>query len=179
MKIAVACIGTEVSEHFGHCETFCIFETEQNNIQSEQIVQNPGHQPKFLPNFLGEMGVGVVISGGMGGGAMQLFQEKNISVITGARGNARMAVERYLAGELQSAGVTCHRHEHADTCGGHHHSHGGCGGIIMVVAAAGIIMNHNVFIVKYWGIFSARKMPYFHTSSFPKIQTFPYIFYIP
>lgn len=129
MKIAVACVGTEVSEHFGHCETFCIFETEQNNIQSEQIVQNPGHQPKFLPNFLSEMGVSVVISGGMGGGAMQLFQEKNITVITGAKGNARMAVERYLAGELQSAGVTCHRHEHADTCGGHHHGHGGgCGG---------------------------------------------------
>lgn len=28
MKIAVACMGTQVSGHFGHCETFTLYDTE-------------------------------------------------------------------------------------------------------------------------------------------------------
>ena len=41
------------------------------------------------------MGVNVVISGGMGGGAVNIFNEKDIEVIVGASGNAKAAVEAY------------------------------------------------------------------------------------
>jgi len=119
MKIAVACMGELVAQHFGHCEGFCIFETENGQIIGEKTVTNPGHKPGFLPNFLGDMGIEVMISGGMGGGAIEIFNERKIEVITGAEGNSRNAVESYLKGELKSTGSVCHEHKHAHECGNH------------------------------------------------------------
>ena len=84
MKIAVASEGKMVTGHFGHCESFNIFEVENNRIVKNESIPNPGHKPGFLPNFLNDMGVKVIISGGMGGGAIEIFNEKDIEVITGA-----------------------------------------------------------------------------------------------
>ena len=120
MKIAVAGMGKTVAGHFGHCENFIIYECDENKITSEKSVPNPGHKPGFLPNFLGDMGVEVIISGGMGGGAVDIFNERNIEVIIGIQGDATAAVEKYLKGELISTGSICHNHEHADECGEHH-----------------------------------------------------------
>ena len=57
------------------------------------------------------------IAGGMGGGAVEIFNERNIEVVVGASGDARMAVESYLRGDLHSTGSVCHEHAHADECG--------------------------------------------------------------
>ena len=70
MKIAVAAMGNSVAGHFGHCENFIFFDTEDGKIISENSVPNPGHRPGFLPNFLADNGAQVIISGGMGGGAV-------------------------------------------------------------------------------------------------------------
>ena len=59
-------------------------------------------KPGFLPNFLNDRGVNVIISGGMGGGA---------------RGDAKTAAEQYLQGKLESTGSICHEHQHHDECG--------------------------------------------------------------
>lgn len=112
MKIAVASEGKMVTEHFGHCENFSIFDVENNQIVKTQSIPNPGHRPGFLPNFLNDMGVNVIISGGMGGGAIEIFNEKGIEVITGATGNAEVVVNTYLEGKLKSTGAVCHEHHH-------------------------------------------------------------------
>ena len=117
MKIAVAAMGNMVAGHFGHCENFIIFETENGKIVSENSIPNPGHKPGFLPNFLGDKGVEVIIAGGMGGGAVDIFNERNIEVIVGAQGQARQMVELYLKGELKSTGSICHEHQHRGECG--------------------------------------------------------------
>ena len=78
MKISVACMGTQVAGHFGHCENFRLYDTADQAITSEISVANPGHRPGFLPNFLGDMGANVIIAGGMGGGAVEIFNERNI-----------------------------------------------------------------------------------------------------
>ncbi|MDD4842900.1 MAG: NifB/NifX family molybdenum-iron cluster-binding protein [Anaerotignum sp.] len=119
MKIAVACMGGLVAQHFGHCESFNLFDTENGKITEAKKVANPGHKPGFLPNFLGDLGVEIIISGGMGGGAVEIFNERNIEVIVGAEGDAKQAVESYLKGELKSTGSVCHDHMHADECGEH------------------------------------------------------------
>ena len=121
MKISVAANGTMITGHFGHCENFIIFDTENGQITAENSVPNPGHKPGFLPNFLADMGVKVIISGGMGGGAVDIFNERDVEVILGAQGDARAAVESYLKGELKSTGSVCH-HE-----GEHEHEHSNCG----------------------------------------------------
>lgn len=119
MKIAVACNGSEIWPHFGHCENFNLYDTENGVITKEENIPNPGHRPGFLPNFLADKGVEVIIAGGMGGGAVEIFNERNIEVIVGASGAAKTAVEAYLKGELHSTGSVCHEHQHADECGSH------------------------------------------------------------
>lgn len=116
MKIAVASEGKTVTEHFGHCEGFAIFNVENATITGKEFIGNPGHRPGFLPVFLHEKGVNVIISGGMGGGAVDIFNEKGIEVITGASGNAEDAANSYLQGKLKSTGSVCHEHQHADEC---------------------------------------------------------------
>ena len=119
MKIVVACMGKTVAGHFGHCENFTFFDTEDGKIVAENSVPNPGHRPGFLPNFLADRGAKVIIAGGMGGGAVDIFNERDVEVIVGAQGDARAAVEAYLKGELISTGSVCHEHAHADECGEH------------------------------------------------------------
>ncbi|PYG89066.1 putative Fe-Mo cluster-binding NifX family protein [Ruminiclostridium sufflavum DSM 19573] len=119
MKIAVASEGKAVTEHFGHCEGFNIFTVQGNEITKSEFIQNPGHKPGFLPNYLNDLGVNVIISGGMGGGAIEIFDEKGITVVTGAAGDAEENVKSYMAGRLESTGSVCQKHEHSDSCGGH------------------------------------------------------------
>ena len=119
MKIAVAAMGKTVAGHFGHCENFIFFDVEDGKIVGEQSVANPGHRPGFLPNFLADNGAEVIIAGGMGGGAVEIFNERNVEVIVGATGDAQAAVEAYLSGNLVSTGSICHEHQHAGECGNH------------------------------------------------------------
>jgi predicted Fe-Mo cluster-binding NifX family protein len=117
MKIAVASENEVVTEHFGHCVNFNIFEADNGQILKSESIPNPGHKPGFLPNYLNDLGVNVIISGGMGGGAIEIFNEKGIEVIVGASGEAKKAAEAYLQGMLQSTGSVCHEHQHHDECG--------------------------------------------------------------
>lgn len=119
LKIAVASEGDLVTEHFGHCESFTIFTSEDGVVVNEEKIANPGHKPGFLPNFLADQGVKVMISGCMGGGAVDVFNSRNVEVITGAEGLAAEVVEKYLKGEISSNGAVCHKHEHSHECGKH------------------------------------------------------------
>jgi predicted Fe-Mo cluster-binding NifX family protein len=117
MKIAVASDNGMVTEHFGHCEEFMVFDAKNNQIVKSETIANPGHRPGFLPNFLAERGINVIISGGMGGGAVEIFNKRNIEVIVGAKGSAKAVVEAYLQDSLKSTGSVCHEHNHHDECG--------------------------------------------------------------
>ncbi|MGI6607228.1 MAG: NifB/NifX family molybdenum-iron cluster-binding protein [Peptococcia bacterium] len=117
MRIAIASENEMVTEHFGHCSNFNIFEADKGQITKSESIPNPGHRPGFLPNFLNDMGVNVIISGGMGGGAIEIFNEKGIEVIVGASGNAKAVAEAYLQGSLKSTGSVCHEHQHHGECG--------------------------------------------------------------
>ena len=119
MKIAVAAMGTQVAGHFGHCENFIFFDTADDKIVAVNSVPNPGHRPGFQPNVLADTGRQVRISGGKGGGAVDIFNERGVEVIVGVQGEAQTAVETYLRGELISTGSICHQHEHAHECGEH------------------------------------------------------------
>lgn len=117
MKIAIATEGDSVSEHFGHCEGFTIFEVENKTAMGRQFVGNPGHKPGFLPNYLNEQGVNVIIAGGMGGGAIEIFNEKGIKVITGVNGGLEETINKFLKDELETSGRVCNQHQHAGECG--------------------------------------------------------------
>ncbi|HFL3828432.1 TPA: NifB/NifX family molybdenum-iron cluster-binding protein [Clostridioides difficile] len=116
MKIAIASEGKLVSGHFGHCEGFTMYEVEEDKIINSKFIPNPGHRPGYLPVFLKENGANVIISGGMGGTAQQLFNENGIKVVVGAEGNCDEIVQSYLKGELKSTGSVCEEHAHEGHC---------------------------------------------------------------
>ena len=119
LKIAVASSGSDATEHFGHCELFLIFSICDKKIVSREAIPNPGHKPGFLPNYLADQGVNVIMSGGMGSSAIDLFNQHDIEVVTGVSGDAESAVNAYLAGDLKSTGSICHEHAFESECGGH------------------------------------------------------------
>ena len=116
MKIAIASDGKNVSQHFGHCEGFTIYEVAEGKILSNEFTQNPGHKPGYLPVFLKELNVDVIIAGGMGETAQQLFNERNIEVIVGTQGLCDDTINKYVKGDLKSTGSVCTEHEHEGHC---------------------------------------------------------------
>lgn len=112
MKIAVAAIGHSVARHFGHCESFVFYDIENGAVVAETVVPNPGHRPGFLPNFLADRGAQAVIAGGMGGGAVDIFNERGVAVVVGAEGDTKAAAEAYAKGALVSTGEVCRAHDY-------------------------------------------------------------------
>jgi len=110
MKYAVPIDGGSVSEHFGHCEKFAIFEVDQKKqeIIGREFLTPPAHEPGVLPGWLAEKGVNTVIAGGMGSRAQMLFQQNNITVITGAtENNPEQAVIKHIKNDLKSGENIC------------------------------------------------------------------------
>jgi predicted Fe-Mo cluster-binding NifX family protein len=112
MKIAVASEGSRVSAHFGHCEGFTTYSVENGEATNKQFVPSPGHKPGYLPVFLREQNVDVIIAGGMGEAAKDLFVENGIEVFVGVDGQSDIAAQQYAKGLLKSTGTICTEHNH-------------------------------------------------------------------
>lgn len=109
-KIAVPVASGAVATHFGHCEAFEIFGTDTDTkcIESAEMVQAPPHQPGLLPAWLRDLGVNVIIAGGMGRRAQDLFRDGGIEVVVGASGGtAREVAEAYLEATLAAGPNPC------------------------------------------------------------------------
>jgi len=109
VKFAIPVSNGQVCPHFGHCESFALFDiAEDSKIAAKNIVPSPGHEPGFLPQWLAQQGVNKVIAGGMGSRAQMLFQQNNIEVIVGAvESDPEKAVLRYLEGNLDTRENAC------------------------------------------------------------------------
>ncbi len=107
MKIAVATENKQASAHFGHCEGFIIYEVDEGEIVKKSFTPNPGHRPGYLPVFLRELDIDVIIAGGMGISAQQIFNENGIEVVVGAEGASDNLVEKYIKGGLISTDSFC------------------------------------------------------------------------
>ena len=105
---AVPTLAGELCAHFGHCEKFAIVETEDQKVVGEEYLTPPMHQPGVYPKFLADHGVKVIISGGMGQKAQQLFAQNDIEVCMGVvAATPQDLVKQYLAEELQTGENLC------------------------------------------------------------------------
>ena len=109
-RIAVTYENGLIFQHFGHTETFKVYDVENGLVEKSEIIENEGAGHEALADLLKEKGVDVLICGGLGNGAMNALQEAGIEVVSGAEGQADEAVRAYLAGELESRGVNCDHH---------------------------------------------------------------------
>ncbi len=110
MKIAIPTANGMLCPHFGHCENFTFIEVEKDekSIGSIMTSQPPPHEPGVLPRWLSEQKVDVVIAGGMGQRAQQLFAQAGIKVIVGVEeGSPEAVVMKYLSGNLSTGANLC------------------------------------------------------------------------
>lgn len=132
MKIAVTYDNGNIFQHFGKTEFFKVYEVENNQVISSEVISSNGAGHGALAELLGNQSVDLLICGGIGGGAQTALAEAGIEVCSGVQGDVDQAVEAYLEGELVSAGVNCdHHHEEGHSCGSHEDGHscgGNCGG---------------------------------------------------
>ena len=108
MKFAIPTLNNNLTAHFGHCEKFAIVDVEENKVTNEDFVTPPIHQPGVYPKFLADQGVNVIIAGGMGQKAQDLFAQNNIEVYMGVQnGSPSELVDNYLNNQLQTGQNLC------------------------------------------------------------------------
>ena len=132
MRVAISTDGDFVSAHFGRCPYFTILDFEDGNVTKKEVIENPGHQPGFIPRFLHQKGVTCIVSGGMGMRAQGFFAEEGIQTILGASGKIHDVIEKLKQGTLKGGESLCkpgsgkgygvektvcdHPHEEHDAC---------------------------------------------------------------
>lgn len=128
MKIAVTYENGQIFQHFGHTSQFKVYEIQNNQITSSQVVDTAGSGHGALAGFLMEHGIDTLICGGIGGGAQNALAQAGIKLYGGVAGDADAAVQSLLENNLQfNPNVQCSHHDHqhgqeGHTCGSH-----GCG----------------------------------------------------
>jgi len=111
----------EVSTHFGRCPFFLLAEADGRTATVSEVVPNPyrgAHQPGAVPRFIRDMGADVIIAGGMGPKAIEMFHGFGIDVATGATGTVTRVLGAYLRGEHKGEAPCAH--DHPSSC--HEHS---------------------------------------------------------
>jgi predicted Fe-Mo cluster-binding NifX family protein len=107
-RLAVPLAGDRLTNHFGHCERFAVLDVEGGSLKSKELLTPPPHEPGVLPRWLSEMGVNLIIAGGMGQRALDLFAQNNIKVITGAPNQTpEELLSQYLEGTLVTGANVC------------------------------------------------------------------------
>ena len=119
MKFAIPLADGKLTAHFGHCQEFALINVEENEIKNKEILIPPPHEPGVLPKWLNEIGANVIIAGGMGHRAIELFDQAGIKVITGAPVEEPEALVRnYLSNVMVLGDNACSGGDNHE-CGGH------------------------------------------------------------
>lgn len=109
MKVCVTAQGDNldapVDPRFGRCQYFVI--VDPDTLQYEAVV-NPNVDARGgagiqSGQIMAEKGVEAVVTGNVGPNAYQTLTAVGISVITGAAGTVKQAIEKFKNGELRPA----------------------------------------------------------------------------
>ena len=109
----------QISQHFGRCPYYLIVQVEGLEIEKSESVNNPyynSHALGMVPQFINEQGVNVMIAGGMGPRAIDMFTSLGVEAVSGATGNVGNTLQAYLTGDI--TGVKACGHDYP---GGHNH----------------------------------------------------------
>jgi predicted Fe-Mo cluster-binding NifX family protein len=110
MIIALPVHDGKLCMHFGHCGSFALIEVDEKSkkVLSKKEMTPPPHEPGVLPKWISGLGVNLIIAGGMGVRAQDLFKEYGIKVLVGAPANApEELVASYLNGTLKTGENVC------------------------------------------------------------------------
>mgnify|MGYP001766370225 FL=1 len=110
MKIAIPLAEGKLTMQFGHCASFALVDVDPQtkNILGSEEIAAPPHEPGLLPPWLAKKGAQMIIAGGMGQRAQQLFAQQGIQVVVGAPAETpEKLITEYFAGTLQVGENVC------------------------------------------------------------------------
>jgi predicted Fe-Mo cluster-binding NifX family protein len=110
VRIAVPTTDGQLSLHFGKAKEFILIDVnpDSRKVHSCRSIYPPPHGPGVIPQWLRTFDVNVIIAGGMGPRAIQMFEPAGIKVVLGATGgSAEDLVADYLSDELELGPDPC------------------------------------------------------------------------
>ena len=117
MKLAIPNNGNMVNQHFGMSKSFIIATIEDKKILNIEEISSSElqHQHQGLADLLVAQGATVIITGGIGAGALNGLKQNGLQVIKGASGEYKKVIEEYINGTIEDKNLICNNH------GEHHH----------------------------------------------------------
>ncbi|MHA2245827.1 MAG: NifB/NifX family molybdenum-iron cluster-binding protein [Candidatus Hodarchaeales archaeon] len=118
-------LNDQIGYHFGRVPSYTIYD---DNTKEVEIVQNTSTHmggTKLPAELLREQNIDVMICGGLGRRAIQLFEQYGIEVYIGAQGTVEDAIEQYNQDKLRMATDkdACEQHKYRGEGVGEHHDH--------------------------------------------------------
>ncbi len=115
----------QVGYHFGRVPSYTIYDKKTNEVE---IVPNKSSHMggKKLPaELLQEQNVDIMLCGGVGRRAIQLFEQYGIEVYVGAQGKVKDAIEQFNQNKLRMATDKdiCQEHKYRGEGHGDHQDH--------------------------------------------------------
>lgn len=112
-RVAIATDNQQVAAHFGRCREYTIADVDPATaaVLHRWALPSPGHEPDRLPRLLADHQVQVVIAGGMGPRAQQLFARCGIDCIIGASGAVDEVLTAFANGDVTTGASAC---DHVD-----------------------------------------------------------------
>lgn len=114
IKVAVPTRGSQVDDHFGHCELYTIYTLDVKDkavIETETLPSPEGCGCKSnIASILKDKNVSVMLAGNMGAGAMNVLNSNGIEVIRGCNGPVKDVVDAFIEGVVADSGVGCEHH---------------------------------------------------------------------
>ena len=124
-RIAFACednggLKSQMSMHFGRCPYYTLVDVEGEDVKGVEVIENPyfnNHTPGVVPQFINTQKAEVMIAGGMGPRAIDLFHSLGIEVATGAGGQVENVLKAYLEGKVSGTSPCAHNHHRREEHG--------------------------------------------------------------
>ncbi len=122
-RIAIPLNGGQFSSHFGGADAFFFVDADPDSgkILKTEVHEAPPHEQGAFPRWVRSHGATVVLAGGMGPRAVQMFESFGVRVVTGVAGGEPQAIAgAFISGTLETSGEQCSG-GHLHGCGDHGH----------------------------------------------------------
>lgn len=96
----------EVCQHFGQARYFTLYDSEKKEIKFIDNTSEHQGGTGLPPELMHSEGVEIMLCGGMGGRAIQMFSNYGIKVFTGMNGTVKNAIDLYENGKLKEADLS-------------------------------------------------------------------------
>ena len=107
---AVPLADGKLTAHFGHCETFAFVTLDESSktVVARRDLAPPPHEPGVIPRWVAEHGANLILAGGMGSKARDIFEAAGVNVVTGCPEDEPEAlILAYVNGTLATGENVC------------------------------------------------------------------------